>query len=99
MADDAEYGATFTMRFQAALAKATNWMKTESRAGDVNFAGNTFPDPSAFRKGRNSCDFYNFPHELVPWRAAKAVIAAKNFDVCVADSGEADFDKRPARVE
>ena len=42
---------------------------------------------------------YHFSDEFVAWRSAKIVVAAEDFDVGVADAGEADADQSPAGAE
>src|SRR5262249_24368790 len=99
MAEDAQYGAVLTMRLQATFAKSADWPKAESCAGDIDFPCYAFSDPRAFHRCRNTSDFHNFTDKFVTRRAAKAVIAAKNFDIGVANPCETDFDERPTWAE
>jgi hypothetical protein len=44
-------------------------------------------------------DLDHFTYEFVTGDAAEVVVAAEDFDVGVADAGEADFDEGPVGAE
>ncbi len=101
MIDDAEDGAAGAVRFQSTQAEFAQWFVAVGGAGDVDFAGDAATDPAgsfALDCGRGVAaiaDGNDFADEFVAGDAAEVVVAAEDFDVGVADAGEADFDEGP----
>jgi hypothetical protein len=83
---DAEHSAAGAMRLETAAAKSADGAVAMGGAGDVDFAGDSFPDPAVALARGNAAHFGNYAYEFVSGNAAKSVIAAQNFDVGVADS-------------
>jgi hypothetical protein len=87
------------MRFQPAPAKLASGVKSLSRACDVDFTGDAPAEPTGPRALRDAAHIRHFPDKLMTQDTAKCVIAAKDFDVGVADSRETNADERPSCTE
>jgi hypothetical protein len=85
--------------FQSAAAKFAEWAESESGAGDINFAGDAAAWPAFLFMAWRAAHIHHFSDEFVAGRSAKIVVAAEDFDVGVADAGEADADESPAGAE
>ena len=70
--------------------------KAQCLAGDVDFAHDTFAQPAFLFVGPDACDVLYLADKFVARGAAKTVVAAENFDVCVTDASEMDTNERPA---
>jgi hypothetical protein len=66
-------------------------------AGDIDFAGNTLPQPLFLFFFRNPADTSHFANEFMSCDAMKIVIAAQDFHIRVADSRQADANECPTR--
>ena len=103
--DDAEDGAPGAVCFQSAEAEFAERFVAVGGAGDVDVAGDAAADPAGLLllDGRSwlAAIAYrdDFADEFVAGDAAEVVVAAEDFDVGVADAGEADFDEGPVGEE
>lgn len=66
-----------------------------SRAGDIDFANDAAANPGSLPRGGGPFDFKDFSNKFMAGCAAKAVVAAKDFDVRVADTCKANSYSRP----
>src|SRR5580692_11724625 len=82
--------------FQSAAAEFASTPESESCAGDIDFAGDSAAQPAFLLAAPHAADVHYFANEFVAGRSAKIVVAAENFDVSVADAGEAHADESPA---
>ena len=73
-------------------------MKTEITAADIDLAGDALAKP-AFLLGRRACYFHHRADEFVAGYAAKVVVATEDFDVRIADAGQANADQCPAGAQ
>ncbi len=98
---DAEDGAARAVRFQSAETEFAERFMSVGGAGDVDFAGDALTGPAGLfaldRRGwfTTIADGDDVADEFVAGDAAEVVVAAEDFDVRVADAGEADFDQGP----
>src|SRR5260221_9595313 len=99
VAENAKHGAAGTMRFQATFTKTADRLKSERSARDVDFADDAFPDPCLLHGGGNVRDINNFPDEFMARNSMKAMIAAKNFHVGIANPGETHSHQSPATAQ
>src|SRR6266850_518507 len=63
--------------------------------GSARYSANSPSQPFLLRCRRDAAHFRNFADKLVPQCPVKIVVAAKNFDVRVADSRQPHSDKSP----
>jgi len=96
---DSENFAAGAVCFQSAAAKDAMWPESESRAGDINFAGDAASQPVFLLAASCAADVHYFADEFVAGGSTKIVVAAKDFDVGIADAREADADESPAGAE
>src|ERR1700719_1386666 len=99
MADDAELFSAREVGLQSSAAKFAGALKSESCAGDINFAGDAAAQPIILLAAPRAVHVHHFPDEFVTRRSVKGMVAAKNFDVRVAEPGEPHAYKRPAATE
>ena len=99
MSEDSENFAAGTVRFQSAAAKLAWRAESESCAGDINFAGDAASQPVFLLAASCAADVHYFADEFVAGGSTKIVVAAKDFDVGIADAREADADESPAGAE
>jgi hypothetical protein len=103
--DDAEDGAAGAVRFQSAETEFADGVVAKGGTGDVDFAGDAAADPAGSRlldggRGVSAiADGDDFADEFVAGDAVEVVVAAENFDIGVADAGQADFDQGPVGAE
>jgi hypothetical protein len=77
------------MARQATLAKPAHRPEAERVAWDIDFAGDSFPDPPLLHRRRNSARFLHFAYEFVSRCAAKIVVTAQNFQVGITNTRHA----------
>jgi hypothetical protein len=99
VSDDSENFAAGAMRFQSAATKFAHAVEAEGGAGDIDFAGDAASEPAFLFMASRGTYIYYFADEFVAGRSAKIVVAAKDFEVRVADAGEAHADESPAAAE
>ena len=99
MSDDSEHLTTRAVSFQSAAAKFAYPPESESCAGDIDFAGDAAAQPAFLFMASHTAYVHHFANEFVAGRSAKIVVAAENFDVSVADAGEAHADESPTAKE
>ena len=73
-------------------------MKTEITAADIDLTDHALAQP-AFLLGRRACHFHHHADEFVAGYALKVVVASEDFDVRIADAGQANADQRPAAAQ
>src|ERR1700722_13623435 len=86
------------MPHQAALAKPAR-RPSQGAAGNVNFAGDSFPDPALLLRRGNCRQFLDFAHKLMSRGTAKMVIAVQNLYVRVANTSHSDAQEGPTRAQ
>src|SRR6201988_5291037 len=87
------------MRFEPAAAKDALGSIPVSRTTYVDFTHDTAANPASPLLRGNPTNLHYFAHKFVSRRATKIMIAAKNLDIGVADSGKAYTNKRPPRPQ
>jgi hypothetical protein len=93
--DDPEDFTASTVAWEAAFAVGADRAKAQGAAGNIDFTRDALAGPAILFARAHAGEVVHFADEFVPWRAAKVVVAAENFDVGVADASEADADERP----
>jgi hypothetical protein len=96
VAEDSEDPSARAVRRDSTAAIAAWLAESEAGARQIDFADDAAADPVAILRACDACDF---AYKFVAERALEIVIAAKDFDVGVADSREADADESPARPQ
>ncbi len=83
------------MRLQATLAKVAGGAVTVSRTGNVDFAADSVAQPLVLLLRGSTVQLSYFTDEFMAGNTAKALIAVKDLDVGVANSGKPNADQRP----
>ena len=96
MVDDAENFAPGAMPREATFAVDADGAEAQGAAGDINFAYDAFTQTAFAFWRASACDILHLSDKFMPRRAAKIVVAAQNFHVCIADASEMDTNERPA---
>jgi hypothetical protein len=87
---DAENLTAGTVPGETTFAVDAGGAKAQGVTGDIDFAGDAFPQPAFPFARPDACNVLHLSHEFMSRRAAKIVVAAKNFDIGVADASEMD---------
>jgi hypothetical protein len=96
VSDDAEDGAPVAVRLQAAAAEIADEFEAIGGTRNVDFPGDTFADPAFPGCAGDSGDLQNLSDEFMAGDAKKMMVAAKDFDVSVADARQVNANERPA---
>jgi len=92
---DAKNGPSSAVRLQATLAKVAGGAVTVSRTGNVYLAADSVAQPFVLLLRGSTVQLSYFTDEFMAWNTAKALIALKDLDVGVANSGKPNADQRP----
>src|ERR1700739_3110738 len=84
---------------KSALVINAHWAITVRRTSHIDLAHNTLANPASLLPRGNPAHLHNLANKFVPRRAHKIVVAAKNLDIGVADSGQAHTNERPPRPQ
>lgn len=94
--NDAENGPSRAMRFQTTLAKVANRTIAIRGAADVNFAADPVPQPLLFLFRGDAMQVGYFADELMAGNAVKRLVATKDLEIGVANTGQTNANQRPA---
>jgi hypothetical protein len=90
--DDSEYTSARAMSRDSRAAITARLSNPLPGAGYVGFPDDPLPDPACILTAGDAFDFAN---KFVTERAMKIAVPAQDFDVGIADSGQAHANERP----
>jgi hypothetical protein len=87
------------MHLESASARNTDRTITISRTSHIDLAYDATTDPASSLPRRNTPNLHNFAHKFMPRRARKAVVAAQNLNIGIANPRQPHAHQRPPRPQ